>query len=253
MSREDTSLSSGICEQFISALADDMRRPVDAIVEAADMLEKKCLDTSSKELAAGVQRRARRFGAMADQMRDAAVGNSRSGMQLRMDETGLDPLFNRMLSQLRTAHPHRRMITNIAIREPVRCDPSRVCQLASMLLESALAQAGPVGPVSMAATIEDGGLSIDVWNGGDPIPAERLGHLFGKSWQPTATGLPMDSLSLHVCRLIVDAHHGSIAATSTVEEGTQFSVRIPMIPADGAAAGSAQRHCLEAKANRVAI
>jgi K+-sensing histidine kinase KdpD len=140
--------------------------------------------------------------------------------------------LNRVLAECRHAHPHRRIISNIAVRHPVHCDPDRIAQLVSNLLEAALAQAAPCGPVSIAAVLEDGGLSIDVWNAGEPIPAERVNQLFAPALHAHTASRPIDALSLHACRLIVDAHQGLISVISNKAHGTQCSVWIP-IPAAG--------------------
>ncbi|WP_244237046.1 sensor histidine kinase [Corallococcus llansteffanensis] len=71
---------------------------------------------------------------------------------------------------------------------------------------------------------------LEVHNAGDPIPADLLPRLF----QPMQRGAPgMDrttrsvGLGLYIVRHIVDAHGGSIDVTSTPEQGTTFTVRLP--------------------------
>jgi len=70
-----------------------------------------------------------------------------------------------------------------------------------------------------------------VWNAGEPIPAESLGKIFEPFWSHSVSrsrnGL---GLGLHICSQIVRAHQGQISVTSTREQGTQFTVRLPLSP-----------------------
>jgi signal transduction histidine kinase len=71
---------------------------------------------------------------------------------------------------------------------------------------------------------------LEVWNAGEPIPPESLGKIFEPFWRHSVSasrnGL---GLGLHICSQIVRAHAGRISVTSTRENGTQFTARLPLI------------------------
>ncbi len=74
---------------------------------------------------------------------------------------------------------------------------------------------------------------LAVRNGGSPIPPDLLPTIFDplvrgpspeaeKQRQPGSIGL-----GLHIAREIVTAHGGTIDVTSTAQDGTAFTVRLP--------------------------
>jgi signal transduction histidine kinase len=78
---------------------------------------------------------------------------------------------------------------------------------------------------------EDGSALLTVHNEGSAIPAEDLPSLFDpfRRGRPEGDRSAEDSLGLglFIVAQIVEAHGGSVGVTSTPEEGTTFSVRLP--------------------------
>ena len=71
---------------------------------------------------------------------------------------------------------------------------------------------------------------LTVTNGGAPINAEKLPHLFDRFYRVDETrsdSVEGYGLGLSLARNIVEAHKGSIEVTSTAEEGTTFTVVLP--------------------------
>jgi phosphoserine phosphatase RsbU/P len=71
-------------------------------------------------------------------------------------------------------------------------------------------------------------VTLAVHNGGTPIPPEALPFIFeplarGQA-EKTAGGI---GLRLFIARAVVSAHRGEIALTSSSDDGTTFTVRLP--------------------------
>ena len=102
-----------------------------------------------------------------------------------------------VVQELRDAQPECEIISHISVDRSVRCDLGRLQQ--------------------------------EVWNAGEPIPAESLGKIFEPFWRHSVSasrnGL---GLGLHICSQIVRAHAGRISVTSSPENGTQFTARLPL-------------------------
>jgi len=111
----------------------------------------------------------------------------------------------------------------------VRCDLGRFQQVASNLLGNALTHGLAGSPVKIRATVDEEELVLEVWNAGEPIPAESLGKIFEPFWRHSVSasrnGL---GLGLHICSQIVRAHDGRLSVTSSREHGTQFTARLPL-------------------------
>ena len=116
-----------------------------------------------------------------------------------------------MVSELSDAHPDRQIQATIEVEGPLRCDPGRIQQLASNLLANALTHGLAGKPVRFQAATVGDDLVIEVWNDGDPIPAERLDKVFAPFWRPTAAREGL-GLGLYICAQIVKSHGGSLTA-----------------------------------------
>jgi signal transduction histidine kinase len=105
----------------------------------------------------------------------------------------------------------------------------RIQQIASNLLGNALTHGQPDSPIKISARSDENELMLEVWNAGEPIPAESLGKIFEPFWRNSVSrsrnGL---GLGLHICSQIVRAHQGRISVSSTREHGTQFTARLPL-------------------------
>lgn len=125
------------------------------------------------------------------------------------------------------ANPDRTIITNIAFDQPVDCDPRLIQELASHLLQHALAHNAPAGPVSFIVSTQDNDLEIAVWNEGHPIAKQALRTVFSPALRLGTEPAPA-RFSLHTCAAIVRAHLGTIGMTSSPMDGTQIVARIPV-------------------------
>ena len=81
----------------------------------------------------------------------------------------------------------------------------------------------------VAAWADDNDFVFEVWNHGEPIPADSLDKVFEPFWRHSISvdrqGL---GLGLHICSQIVRAHGGKLTVSSTQEGGTQFTARVPL-------------------------
>ena len=85
--------------------------------------------------------------------------------------------------------------------------------------------------MAIKATSDEQFVLLEVHNEGPPIPKKLLGTMFdalvhGKGSDPNTTGL---GLGLFIVSEIVSAHSGTVAASSSKEAGTTFSVRLPRL------------------------
>ena len=72
-----------------------------------------------------------------------------------------------------------------------------------------------------------------MWSRGDPISPELLPSVFdpfrrGAAQAEKRSGVDGLGLGLYIVKEVVLAHGGSIEVTSTVEDGTTFTVRLPV-------------------------
>jgi signal transduction histidine kinase len=108
----------------------------------------------------------------------------------------------------------------------VDADPVRAREILGNLISNALRYTPSGGRVRVAAALVDGGVAVSVSDTGAGIAPEALGRVFDrfyKSAESRGAGL-----GLAIAKQLVEAHGGTISATSVVGSGTQISFTLPL-------------------------
>ena len=114
-------------------------------------------------------------------------------------------------------------------------------QIVLNLVLNARQAMGPGGSLLVTTAVVDGGrggeagfAEIAVRDTGCGIEPDRLPHIF-EPFHTTKTadadGCGGTGLGLATCREIIEAHGGTIRVESAVDRGTQFTIRLPRVPA----------------------
>ena len=159
---------------------------------------------------------------------DFAQARHGSGIPIRRKPSDLAEIARGVLDELEAAHPER--TASLVAQGDARgdWDADRMAQVISSLVTNAI-QYG--GGSAIAVTVQPGPaeVTIEVHNGGDPIPATLLPHLFDPfsgsfSSQGAAHSV---GLGLFISREIVRGHGGRIQVRSSKADGTAFTVQLP--------------------------
>lgn len=116
---------------------------------------------------------------------------------------------------------------------PVIADERRLEQVLANLIDNAIRYAPAGSEVLLRTARVAGGVVIEVHNGGEPIPADDLPRVFDRFYQVdrARTRSGHSGLGLAIVRELVQAHGGEIAVQSTREDGTVFTVKLPLASA----------------------
>ncbi|GAB4145672.1 MAG: hypothetical protein Fur0037_13620 [Planctomycetota bacterium] len=127
----------------------------------------------------------------------------------------------------------RRVVVERAIASPlpVRGDPDSLHQVFVNLCTNALFAVDDGGTIRVEAQKVGASVEVSVQDDGCGIDAADFDHLFEPFFSKRRPGAPPGTgLGLSVSYGIVDAHGGSIAASSTPGRGTRIRVRLPSEP-----------------------
>jgi len=217
-------------EQFIAILGHDLRNPLQAVYAGCELLEQKIADPRLSAIAARIKTNVRRMSGLIDDVLDFARGRLGGGLEVELTEVeSINSGLMTVVQEVLDARPDCKIISNIDVGGPVRCDLGRLQQVASNLLTNAAMHGLPHGSIKITACADDDDLVLAVWNAGEPIPPESIDKIFQPFWRHSVSanrnGL---GLGLHICSQIVRAHKGNISVTSSEEDGTQFTARLPL-------------------------
>jgi signal transduction histidine kinase len=88
-------------------------------------------------------------------------------------------------------------------------------------------------PVTLSLRGDESSVVLEIHNSGDPIPPGELPKIFnplirGSSAQHPKSNRPGSiGMGLYIAREVAKSHGGRIEVTSTVKDGTSFTVHLP--------------------------
>jgi two-component system sensor histidine kinase/response regulator len=228
-----------INEIFAAVLGHDLRNPLAAVLNGAELLLLMPGDKKVGAVASRIRSSARRMEKMVNQLLDVARIRA-GGVALELGRGDYAQLCQRIADELKQAgHASPVQIDCIGSTDGL-FDPDRIGQVLSNLLGNALQHGDPAGSVTVRMDGTDPAqLTLFIHNRG-AMPAAVVEHAFtpfrpGREARSQA-GL---GLGLYIAKYFVDAHGGSIMLESSEADGTTFTLRLPREPLIAAAADSA--------------
>jgi signal transduction histidine kinase len=226
-----TSMDEGVLrEQFLAVVGHDLRSPLQAAGMAAEALSDMDLPPRASRLARVVTASAKRMADLIDDIMDFARARLASGIPVaHLDRGDLGAVISRVVAEVAAAHPNARIVAQVDVPNELRFDPVRLQQLLANLLNNAVAHGDIRRPIQVDGRHEDGVVVLAVTNFGTPIDPATLGMLFQPFYRPeAATPRPGLGLGLYIASEIARAHYGTLTVCSSTDDGTCFTVRLPL-------------------------
>jgi signal transduction histidine kinase len=216
-------------DQFIAVLGHDLRNPLAGADAGALLLQRMDLPEKAQSILSAIRASHTRMGRLIEDVLDFARGRLGGGVSVAPRPlSDLGETLEQVVQEMRSAHPHRAIASDLVIAEEVAVDRDRLGQLLSNLVGNALTHGAPDGEIRVAAFVGDGLFELSVSNAGEPIPQELMPGLFqpfhrGKRSTGNRDGL---GLGLYIASQIAQAHGGLLEVVSDTTE-TTFRFRMP--------------------------
>lgn len=224
--------SQRLRESLLAALSHDLRTPITAIVGIAEMLGQTPAMNAARhaELLAALHTQSRGMARLVANILDMARLESGQAQPVRPDWQSLEELVGaalRSVGDLLSGH-----VLSVALPEDfplLYVDGVLLERVLVNLLENAAKYVPPGGHVGVTARIGAGVAEIEVWDDGPGLPHGDPEQLFRKFYRGAAeSGASGVGLGLSICRAIVEAHGGTITASSRPGGGARFVVQLPL-------------------------
>jgi PAS domain S-box-containing protein len=220
-------------EQLIGIVSHDLRNPLNAIsLSVAALVRQEDLNERQAKGISRIQASAERATRMIRDLLDFTRARLGGGILLQRGPCDLHALTEQVVEEVRLAHPEREV--HLAGSGPGggQWDGDRLAQVITNLVSNALAYSPPGTPVRVETSGEEDAVLLRVHNTGEPIPPELLPRLFepltrGKKEKAGTTSRSI-GLGLYIVNHIVRAHGGRVEVRSNPNEGTTFTVRLPL-------------------------
>jgi signal transduction histidine kinase len=217
-------------DKVLGILGHDLRNPLGAIsMGAQTLLLTSELSEDARRHIVRIERSSKRMAEMITTLLDFADSRFKSSISVSLAEVDLSPVVRAVVDELRASALGREIELTVEGDMTGAWDAARLEQVASNIVGNALKHGDGLVQVRLTAEIKD--VVLTVSNRGTPIPVDRIHAIFQPFHAPPTAAQPTAQrslgLGLYIADQIVRAHHGSITVTSTAENGTIFSVRLP--------------------------
>ena len=238
-------------QQFIADASHELKTPLTVILANNAILRQRGGDTiaSQRQWIESTQMEAERMQGLVTDMLDLARP-APEGAQASEDPAAVVDLSRLVEGEALTFEAvafERELMWECAIDKgiTVRGNATRLQRAVAVLLDNACKYTNAGGTVTVTLRAHAGEAVLSVRNSGEPIDEADLPHLFDRFYRVDAArthnaadaenngGEPGAEtggygLGLAIARDIAQAHKGTIAVTSTAQEGTTFTLRLPL-------------------------
>ena len=215
---------------FLELIAHELRQPLTAARGSLSMLldpeREPRLEPEHRELLLGaIARNLDQLAALLQSLRVFSEAD-RGELEVVVGPTPVADLFRECAEDYPESRTRRRLRIESPTDLEIRVDRTLFKQVIANLVGNAI-KFSPAGSlVTLSAQRGEGEVRIAVTDTGSGFPTEEKERIFERSVRLVhgASGL---GLGLYVARAIVNAHQGSLNATSVVGRGSTFEVSIP--------------------------
>ncbi len=211
--------------KFSSMILHDIRNPISIVQGYAEIL-KRSEDLPEKyiEYAENIISESDRLAGLANEFLDY----SRGEIRLDFSPVELEPFIHKLESVVRRRFGSKKAALKFEV-EGIRTaifDSARIFRVLVNLTENARKAMGRDGDLLVRFDTTDESLRIMVKDSGEGMSEEVLKHVFEPFYSSSSQG--GTGLGMLIVKNIIDAHHGDILIASTLGEGTEITIHLPL-------------------------
>jgi two-component system sensor histidine kinase/response regulator len=224
-------------QYFITIVAHELRSPLLLVKQYLDLIvggKMGSIDETAKEMLDGAHGTlVGLLNLIADWLELARInaGDIAGGME----DIEIWPVLSKVIEEMRPFAEERGVTLRLdppPERMRVRAHAESLAVVFKNLVSNAIKYNRPNGSVILDGQVTDGTLRVDVRDTGIGIPSEEIPFIFEDFFRVKSSKtaeIPGTGLGLSIVKKIVEGHHGTVEVESKQEEGTAFSVYLPLL------------------------
>jgi signal transduction histidine kinase len=150
-------------------------------------------------------------------------------LTLHREPTDLGALLNEVAASYRSQADEAGITMTVTVAgdlPTLDVDPARIREVVSNLLTNALRHTPRDGRVGVSAVLAREEVEVTVHDTGSGIPPEQLDRVFDRFYRSPES--PGSGLGLPIAKSLIEAHGGTVTATSGVGDGTRVDFSLPV-------------------------
>ncbi|WP_232696280.1 ATP-binding protein [Brevibacillus daliensis] len=223
-------------QDFVANISHELRTPLSMLQGYSEAIVDDIASTPEehKELAQIIYDESVRMSKLVNELLNLARMEA-GHVELHEEMTELKPYMERVMRKFVTVSMERRVQFHLelkSVHKSVLFDPDKIEQVLTNLIDNAVRHTPDGGDISLHVyDEEEGKLIMEVRDTGSGIPQDDLPFVFERFYKADKArtrGRAGTGLGLAIAKNIVSAHGGKISVQSKTNEGTTFTIVIPV-------------------------
>lgn len=218
-------------DRFVASLTHDLRGPLNNTLQLIELLEERLPqdDDFVANVLAKIKLSIDRGNQLIRNMLDVNLIKSGDTLPLSREKSDLLPVIQHLLDNYQYTTRQRIFMENSWDEIIDYWDADALRRAIDNLLSNALKYGAQEQEITIRVHQDDRQTKISVHNYGNPIPPDKLEKLFDPYYRSQdVKGQQGWGLGLTLVQGVAKAHHGSVEVKSHPDEGTTFSIVIPL-------------------------
>jgi signal transduction histidine kinase/tetratricopeptide (TPR) repeat protein len=224
---------------FVSTISHEFKSPLTSIRQLAEMLQ------TGRVLSE--ERRQKYYDVLLEQSERLSLLTENVLNFAKMEEgrkefifekTDIKPLLDDLVSSIQERVRHTGFDIQLEVEDSlplIMIDKDAIVQAVNNLIDNSLKYSGEMKKVEVRAFKEERNLVITVQDFGIGIEKDKIDKIFDRFYRggdELTRTVKGSGLGLTLVKHIVDAHHGSVHIESELEQGSTFSLKLPLEETD---------------------
>ncbi|MFC0250622.1 sensor histidine kinase [Massilia consociata] len=222
-----TVVQAALREQFVAAMAHDLRTPLSTAQMAAEMIAHTSGDANVRRYVEKIVASTQRIDGMTRELLDRIAFSKTGPVRLTIQEVDLVTLAREVAQAAEVAHAVELSVEAGQVRGWWCAEALR--RAIENLVNNAIKYGAPDAPVRITVSTTQERVQVLVHNRGAPIAPEDSEGIFQLYRRAGNQGLGEGwGVGLPYVRRIAEAHGGSVMMSSSEDDGTVFVIDLPM-------------------------
>ncbi len=222
-----------IKSDFVSAVSHDLRSPLTAILGYAELVERAGpVNELQQEFIRRVQASVQNITYLVDDL--VNLGRIEAGLDTRREPIDLPQVIEQVSQNFKKAIARKNAELTVELPEDLpdfHGNPVQIRQMFEHLIDNSIKYSQEGGRITVTGEVEQDQIIIQFADSGIGIPPADLPYIFDKFFR--ASNVDSETagtgLGLAIVRSIVLSHGGRIWVDSSLEQGTVFTIVLPVL------------------------